>query len=101
MLALEDARVRGGKLTNHRHIKGWKNTGLLRIGPFCWWDKNVLDPTAEPHFKFLYDWKYCLSCNKPHWWIVGEDEEWEPGDDQILDPSMLRAVRNERNRRKS
>ena len=75
-----------------------KGTGLLRVGPFCWWDKYCLNPTAEPHFAFIYEWRYCLSCNKKHWWIVEEDDQWMPGDDQILDPAMLRAERNRRNR---
>lgn len=83
---------------HHRHVKGWKGSGLLKVGPFCWWDKYCLNPEAEPHFRFLYEWKYCLSCNKKHWWIVAYDQEWEPGDDQILDPAMLRAARYLRNR---
>jgi len=78
---------------HHRHVKGWKGSGLLKKGPFCWWDKNCLNPTTEPHFRFVYSWQYCLSCNKKHWWIVDYDHDWMPGDDQILDAGQLRAAR--------
>lgn len=78
-------------MKEHRHVKKWKRSGLFKKGPFCWWHNNCLNPTEEPHFAYLWEWKYCLSCNTEHWWNLGLDPDWHPDDANVSDPAMLRA----------
>ena len=84
MQDLDAVVVHGGEMNHHRSEKR-----LARLKPnltslSCGWAR-VCGPAKPDHLLFTMEERYCIKCNRRHWFFL-ERIEWEQ---PRMDPSLF------------
>ncbi len=84
MQGLDAVVVHGGEMNHHRSEKR-----LARLKPnltslSCGWAR-VCGPAKPDHLLFTMEERYCIKCNRRHWFFL-ERIEWEQ---PRMDPSLF------------
>ena len=76
--------VLGGEMNHHRSEKRLAHINLSLTQLSCGWARVCRDAKPD-HLLFTMEERYCIKCNRKHWFFL-ERIEWEQ---PRMDPSMF------------
>ena len=75
MQDLDAVVVHGGEMNHHRSEKRLPRLKLNLSSLSCGWAR-VCGPCKPDHLLFTMEERYCIKCNRQHWFFL-ERIEWE------------------------